>query len=260
MRRSPIPLLALLVWGCNEPLELPYGVAPPFLDDDDSAEGPDDDDDDDDDDTVDTDGDGIPDSVEGDGDPDGDGIPNWQDTDSDGDGIPDADEGLTDSDGDGIPDFLDPDPREPDLPPVDVCFEPEDGYDENPAALLVVTDGSEPITVTFVLSDTAYQDALVLDAPQQIPLVQAWSDAVGTALTLGPYPAETELVFGVDVQNTGLHWQSGPGSRNSDGVVHVAVTYEGDCSWLIGFEDLEGGGDLDFNDVVLRVQGPLRQD
>ncbi len=53
------------------------------------------------------DGDGIPDSVEGDGDADGDGIPNYQDTDSDGDGIPDSAEGTADLDGDGIPNYLD---------------------------------------------------------------------------------------------------------------------------------------------------------
>ncbi len=57
----------------------------------------------------DSDGDGIPDSVEGTGDPDGDGIPNYLDTDSDGDGIPDAVEGTVDTDGDGIPNYLDTD-------------------------------------------------------------------------------------------------------------------------------------------------------
>ncbi len=38
---------------------------------------------------TDSDGDGIPDEVEGDGDLDGDGIPNYLDLDSDGDGVPD---------------------------------------------------------------------------------------------------------------------------------------------------------------------------
>ena len=63
----------------------------------------------------DTDGDGIPDSIEGNADLDGDGIPNYADTDSDGDGIPDSAErgpsGLTprDTDHDGVPDFLDTD-------------------------------------------------------------------------------------------------------------------------------------------------------
>ncbi len=63
----------------------------------------------------DTDGDGIPDSIEGNADLDGDGIPNYADTDSDGDGTPDSVErgpsGLTprDTDHDGVPDFLDTD-------------------------------------------------------------------------------------------------------------------------------------------------------
>ncbi len=56
---------------------------------------------------VDSDGDGIADSVEGIGDPDGDGVPNLLDLDSDGDGKPDSEEGVGDDDGDGIPNFLD---------------------------------------------------------------------------------------------------------------------------------------------------------
>lgn len=63
----------------------------------------------------DTDMDGIPDSVEGNGDTDGDGIPDFQDDDSDNDGVPDADEaGIdpdnpVDTDGDGMPDYIDGD-------------------------------------------------------------------------------------------------------------------------------------------------------
>jgi hypothetical protein len=63
---------------------------------------------------TDSDGDGIPNDVEGLGDADGDGIPNYLDLDSDNDGIPDAVEAgpdptnPIDTDGDGIPDYLDP--------------------------------------------------------------------------------------------------------------------------------------------------------
>lgn len=62
----------------------------------------------------DTDGDTIPDVVEGIGDADGDTIPNYLDWDSDGDGIPDQLEAgpnpnmPQDTDGDGTPDYLDP--------------------------------------------------------------------------------------------------------------------------------------------------------
>lgn len=64
----------------------------------------------------DSDGDGIPDSVEGDDDPDNDGLPNYFDTDSDGDFIRDALEGTVDSDEDGIPDFLDTDSDNDSIP------------------------------------------------------------------------------------------------------------------------------------------------
>ena len=72
--------------------------------------------------TIDSDGDGIPDSVEGrcsatPVDTDGDGTPDYLDLDSDGDGIPDKAEwvvagcdataGLNDADGDGVPNFRD---------------------------------------------------------------------------------------------------------------------------------------------------------
>lgn len=56
---------------------------------------------------LDSDYDGIPDSVEGVLDTDGDGIPNFLDTDSDGDGYDDRFEGTEDFDGDGVPNYLD---------------------------------------------------------------------------------------------------------------------------------------------------------
>ena len=58
---------------------------------------------------VDSDGDGIPDAIEGDADTDGDGIPDYQDADSDNDGIPDAHENG-DYNNDGINDRLQKDP------------------------------------------------------------------------------------------------------------------------------------------------------
>ena len=58
---------------------------------------------------LDTDGDGIPNYLEGPDDADGDGIPNWFDNDSDNDGISDAVEGSGDADGDGVLDAQDTD-------------------------------------------------------------------------------------------------------------------------------------------------------
>jgi hypothetical protein len=58
---------------------------------------------------LDSDGDGLLDSLEGARDPDGDKLPNFLDLDSDGDGISDSSEGGIDTDGDGEYDFEDTD-------------------------------------------------------------------------------------------------------------------------------------------------------
>jgi hypothetical protein len=146
-------------------------------------------------------------------------------------------------------------------PPVeeDGCYADTYGYELNEAAKIITLDATTPVTVTLTLSDTAYQDELWIDSPDNVRLAQAWVDPIGTSLTLGPYAADTEIVFAVSVQTTGDYWRSGSGTRNKDGVVHGAATYEGDCAWAFGFEDLYGGGDMDFNDVVIRVEGNLKQ-
>lgn len=66
----------------------------------------------------DSDGDTIPDALEGSGDPDNDQVPNYLDRDSDDDQIPDSIEGSDDTDGDGIPDFEDSDSDGDDVPDV----------------------------------------------------------------------------------------------------------------------------------------------
>lgn len=151
-------------------------------------------------------------------------------------------------------------------PPVDTststdpCYEPEDGYEINPAARIVVDDGNEPIMVTFLGSDSGYDDQLWVDAPTSRHLLNAWSESPGASWEIGPFDAGAEIIFGAYVTNTGDRWQTGPASRNADGVVHGATTFEGNCTWQVGFEDLHGGGDLDFNDVIFRISGPLRQE
>jgi Domain of unknown function (DUF4114) len=142
----------------------------------------------------------------------------------------------------------------------DACFEPEYGYSANPEAQLYTMDSSTPVTITFVLSSSDYSNTLWLETPEEVQLAQTWSDAPNSDHTLGPWLTNSELSFAIQPEETGDYWQSGPASRNEDGFPHVAVTYVGDCVWMIGFEDQRGGGDQDFNDVVLRVSGELRQE
>jgi hypothetical protein len=82
------------------------------------------------------------------------------------------------------------------------------------------------------------------------------SDPVQDPVTIGPYPAGTELIFEIRVPAQG-NFQMGPGSRNPDGLPHAVVTPEGVNSYLVGFEDLLNGGDRDYDDNVFRFTGSL---
>jgi Domain of unknown function (DUF4114)/PEP-CTERM motif len=73
---------------------------------------------------------------------------------------------------------------------------------------------------------------------------------------IGLYAGD-DFVITIHVMNTGYDFVMGPGTDNVDGVPHAKVTYLDPGITLIGFEDLYGGGDFDYNDVMLRVTGDI---
>lgn len=64
----------------------------------------------------------------------------------------------------------------------------------------------------------------------------------GTTISLGNFDAGTELVFRLEVQNTGQIFNTGEG-------INSKVTF-GEGSSRVGWEDQAGGGDRDYNDLV----------
>jgi hypothetical protein len=81
------------------------------------------------------------------------------------------------------------------------------------------------------------------------------STAPGTALNFGPVSAGDELVFYISVLNTGNFFYSDT-SLNVDGITHIWATAYSDGEFgipdgtLVGFEDILGGGDADYEDLV----------
>lgn len=88
---------------------------------------------------------------------------------------------------------------------------------------------------------------------------------VGTTVTLTDalidsfIDAGDEMVFGIYVTNTGDTFKMGPATRNADGLIHAAVDASARAGWLrVGFEDIAGGGDRDYDDNVFDFRGGLR--
>jgi hypothetical protein len=121
------------------------------------------------------------------------------------------------------------------------------------------------VQVTVLPYSAAYTSQLILFSTPS-PLVIANSSQVGLIVNLGNLATlygitpGSELVFGILVLNTGDTFKMGPGGRNPDGVEHVMVEYaegtSGDIA-LLGFEDLFGGGDRDYNDASFQLQGGI---
>jgi hypothetical protein len=125
--------------------------------------------------------------------------------------------------------------------------------------MIVATDGA--VEATFLGSDAGYFNSLYLETGDQSGsssfLFNKFTP-VGRTMSLGSFQAGIELVFRLDVSNTGDSFFTGGGPPSPDGLAHaVSVTRFDQFHKLfvtqVGFEDLRGGGDRDYNDFVFRL-------
>ena len=72
----------------------------------------------------------------------------------------------------------------------------------------------------------------------------------GDTISLGTYNAGDVLNFRLLVHDTGNEFFSGTGTLNPDGLAHTLVEDLGNGITQVGWEDLLGGGDLDYNDLI----------
>ncbi len=102
----------------------------------------------------------------------------------------------------------------------------------------------------------ATSDFIAFNAPNGTP--------VGTTITLLAAAIDVnfdlgdELVFGIFVTNTSQTFKLGPAARNPDNIIHGAIDSTARAGWLrVGFEDILGGGDLDYDDNVFDFRGSV---
>lgn len=123
-----------------------------------------------------------------------------------------------------------------------------------PASSFVAT-GTGPITAYFYATNASYDSEiglLVQNVSTGVTGLLNHSSNYGDMLVLGNANAGDVLVFKLLVLSSGDVWYTDP-SLNSDGLNHAYSTaFAGDniipAGIYIGFEDLPGGGDRDYND------------
>lgn len=120
--------------------------------------------------------------------------------------------------------------------------------------MLVAEDGD--VWARFLGSDAGYFSTLFLDGYDAVLFDK--SSPVDSEILLGAFSAGTELVFRIDVTNSSQSFFTGDASRNPDGLAHALAITTFDVTadnyvTIVGFEDLLGGGDLDFNDFKFQL-------
>lgn len=117
------------------------------------------------------------------------------------------------------------------------------------------------VRITFLGSDAGYFNELYLESDDPSTsdrLVFDRTTRYGRTFVLGNFDAGTVLTFRLHVRNTGDDFFTGDASTNPDGIAHARATTVYDPSLdlpvtMVGFEDLTGGGDRDFNDFMFRL-------
>ena len=115
--------------------------------------------------------------------------------------------------------------------------------------IVVAADGH--VIVTFVGSSASHESALRLELGG-VDFFNNKTTPVGTTIDLGSFAAGTVLDIVLHVITTGNFFHTGPAGGNPDGVAHanLVFNYLGTPGLtFVGFEDIFGGGDFDYNDL-----------
>ena len=121
----------------------------------------------------------------------------------------------------------------------------------------VFVTGGQEIIATFFNGSAAYNSELFLHQPTEIFIGQQNHTLDGTQTSLGFFPKGQKLVFSLYVPETEHTFYSGPASANPDDIVHARIVEADTNIWYGGFEDLEYGGDSDFDDVCFVIEGEI---
>lgn len=116
--------------------------------------------------------------------------------------------------------------------------------------VIVASDGN--VVAKFLGHTAGFTNLLYLSSPATYPalIFNNQTATVGDTVDLGFFTSGTELIFKIHVVDTGDDFYTGPASRNPDTLAHAVVDDAYSLTeTYVGFEDLFGGGDGDYDDL-----------
>ena len=113
--------------------------------------------------------------------------------------------------------------------------------------------GGSDVMVTFSHSYAGFTSELVSVDFGGGVIFNNKTDQSGKTVNIGSFAAGEEINFQLNVLSTAKAFVTGLASDNPDGVLHAILTPLANGAIGVGFEDIFGGGDLDYDDVVFTV-------
>jgi hypothetical protein len=114
-----------------------------------------------------------------------------------------------------------------------------------------VVAGSGEVTVAINASESWYENKIYWSTDNFATKHYLGVDNQAGTVRLGTFAEGTKIEFGID-NGQGSFFRTGAANDNVDGLAHARVDRSGNDT-RIGFEDLNGGGDRDYNDAIISV-------
>lgn len=116
-----------------------------------------------------------------------------------------------------------------------------------------VIAGSGHVMVDIQASDSGYDNKIYFSTDNFKTKQYIGVDNKTGSVDLGSFKEGTKIQFGID-NGQGNFFKTGSAAENTDNFEHARMTAASDGGVQIGFEDLQGGGDRDFNDAIIKVR------
>lgn len=116
-----------------------------------------------------------------------------------------------------------------------------------------VVAGTGRVMLDIEASDSGYANKIYYSTDNFKTKQYVGIDNQTGTVDLGTFKPGTTIQFGID-NGQGDFFTTGGKSANADKVDHTQVSKLADGGVRVGFEDLRGGGDRDFNDAIIKVR------